>query len=124
MLHAPSQLSVRMPLSPPRKVRVPVTCAHYDQNVVKKLNKLFYSCRQLKVDELYSLCKGRRIQFSQDDNRLQLIIYGDHWKTDKRTWSGMTDILNAWSVGDQIRTKLADISDETYVIDLITESVD
>jgi hypothetical protein len=52
-------------------------------------------------------------------------MYPDTWQVEKRTWDGMADILNTWSVGDQIREKVKGFEkDKLVVIDLVVEDYD
>jgi hypothetical protein len=86
------------------------------KGTVSMLNKLFYECQELNGDELYLLCKGRKLQFSQTDYQVELLVYQQAWQVDKRTWSGMADILNSWSVGDQVREKIKTMKDEELLV--------
>ena len=104
------------------KTEVSIMSSKENREIVRNLNRLYYSCKPLQAKELYEICKGRRLQFTQDDDCIQMIVYSNQWRQDTETWSGMADILNTWSVGDQIRNKLANLPNETYVIDLITET--
>lgn len=91
---------------------------------IRRFNKLFYECVDLTGDELRSITKGRRIQFSQDAYVHELIVHKEVWNTQKDTWDGMANILNTWSVGDQIREKIKDLPDDEYVIKFVVEDND
>jgi hypothetical protein len=86
---------------------------------ILKLNKLFFECPDLTGEELLSLTKGRRLQFSQDETTYELLVHKDVWKTKRDTWNGMASILNTWSVGDQLREKMKDMPDELFTIPLV-----
>lgn len=106
------------------RVMATATPRNQRKRMIQRLNKLFYECSPLTGEELHSLTNGRRLQFAQDDT-LQLIMYPDTWQVEKRTWDGMADILNTWSVGDQIREKVKGFEkDKLVVIDLVVEDYD
>lgn len=74
----------------------------------KSLEKVFKSCQshRLTGTELHTLFKGRRIQFNTetaDIGQIDFVVQKDIWKTEKRTWQGIANILNEWDVGEQIR---------------------
>ena len=77
----------------------------YKENI-KKLNKIYYTCNDLSSSELRILVNNRRLQFSQMDDYMELIIYPEIWETDDIVWDGISEILNVWSVGDQVREKI------------------
>jgi len=91
---------------------------------IRRFNKLFYECVDLTGDELRSLTKGRRIQFSQDNEFYELIVHKEIWDKNNDTWDGMANILNTWSAGDQIREKIKDLTDDEYVIKFVVEDND
>lgn len=78
----------------------------------KQLNSLYYSCRPLTATELCTLVKHRRIQLSTIESGIELYVYPELWEgVDNMTWSGLSDMLNAWHAGDQIRKHSTTISD-------------
>ena len=74
----------------------------------KELNTLFYSCTPLTGNELRDLVKSRRLQFSAVENGIELFIHIEKWD--------MSDILNTWSVGDQIRSSCKNIKENEFAI--------
>ena len=95
----------------------------YKENI-KKLNKIYYTCNDLSSSELRILVNNRRLQFSQMDDYMELIIYPEIWETDDIVWDGISEILNVWSVGDQVREKIIPLLDDTHVIKLILDNSD
>lgn len=90
----------------------------YNQRRV--LDQLFYKCNDLSAQELYSITRGRRLQFNQDDvnSDVQLLIHKDIWTVEEKTWQGMANILNEWSTGDQIRENAKKLKDDLFIINL------
>ena len=83
----------------------------------KELNTLFYSCTPLTGNELRDLVKSRRLQFSAVENGIELFIHIEKWdKDDMITWVGMSDILNTWSAGDQVRSSSKNIKENELAI--------
>ena len=73
-------------------------------NQMYMLNQLFHKCDDLTGDELKSIVNGRRLQFNTDNPEcISITVYPDIWNTNDRMWNGMANILNMWSVGDQVR---------------------
>lgn len=78
----------------------------------KHLNSLFYSCPPLTPNELSTLVKNRRIQLSTIESGIELYVFPEVWENvDELTWSGMSEMLNVWHAGDQIRKNSTNISD-------------
>ena len=98
---------------------VPVASKSQRMRNIRKLNKIFYERVDLGGPGLHSLTKGRRLQFSSDEDQYEMIIHKDIWKTKRDTWDGMANILNTWSVGDQVREKIKDMSDDAFIIKFI-----
>jgi hypothetical protein len=69
-------------------------------------------------EELYLLCKGRRLEFAHEDYNIHLLVHTDMWETERHTWVSVADTLNTWSVGDQVRENLASIKDELIIVPL------
>lgn len=86
----------------------------------KRLNTIFYACEPLSGRELRELVKYRRLQFSAVENGVELFVYLDKWEmpheNDLSVWDGMSDILNVWSAGDQIRNYAKQIKDNDITI--------
>lgn len=71
----------------------------------KALSKIYNNYEKVTGTELYTLFKGRRLQFNTErsSGKIDLVVQKDVWKTDQKTWQGMADILNEWSVAQQLR---------------------
>ena len=76
-----------------------------NHSTIHTLNDLYYVCSPLTGDELRALVVGRRMQFSNTENGIELYIFPEKADYDDITWNGLSDILNAWYAGDQIRNK-------------------
>lgn len=80
------------------------------------LNEIFHKCDDLTGDELKSIVAGRRLQFSTEDPEcISVVIYQEMWETDDKMWNGVAEMLNTWSVGDQIRKITPEENDITVV---------
>lgn len=72
----------------------------------RQLNSIFYSCSPLNGDELCELVDSRRLQFSAVENGIELFVHTEKWDIyDDMMWNGMSNVLNTWNAGDQIREK-------------------
>jgi hypothetical protein len=111
------------------KRNMTLVCASKKNNIrtIKQLNQLFYDCPKITGEELFALIKGRRMQFShEEENIVQMIVYPEMWKTNQTTWQGIADVMNVWSVAEQVREKTKTVPDnqtEPIAFDLIIEDL-
>lgn len=95
-------------------------------NNINHLNKLYYCYPSNKMTgrELCKIVKNRRVNLDfnpENGNMLEVCIHKEKWKVHHKTWSEISNILNELCAQEDLREKIKDMSEDTYIINIQTK---